>query len=112
MHYALISFGANGTTHIRDFVLLKMSGLYREDNPSDSLSYRFLLCGINAYLYNLKTITVVKPQEEPDVLEFNSPQDLLLGTLPTIFLFSCCQCFFFLFDILMTLTFTLEWVFF
>ncbi|XP_018569025.1 nuclear pore complex protein Nup133 [Anoplophora glabripennis] len=79
VHYALISFSTNGTTQIRDFLLLKMSGLYREDNPSDALSYRFLLCGINAYIYNLKTITVVKPQEEPDVLEFNFPQDLLLG---------------------------------
>ncbi|KAJ8941363.1 hypothetical protein NQ314_010426 [Rhamnusium bicolor] len=79
VHYAMISFSTNATTQIRDFLLLKMSGLYREDKPSDSLSYRFLLCGTNAYLYNLKTITVVKPQEEPDTLEFNSSQDLLLG---------------------------------
>lgn len=75
----MISFATSGLAQIRDFLLLKMSGLYREDNPSDSLSYRFLLCGTQAYLYNSKTITVVKPQEEPDVLEFTAPQDFLLG---------------------------------
>ncbi|KAJ8925587.1 hypothetical protein NQ315_009427 [Exocentrus adspersus] len=79
VHYALISFSTNGTTLLRDFLLLKMSGLYRDDNPSDSLSYRFLLCGTNAFIYNFKTITVIRPQEEPDILEFHSSQDLLLG---------------------------------
>ncbi|KAG5890186.1 hypothetical protein JTB14_010650 [Gonioctena quinquepunctata] len=79
VHYAMISFYTNETSQIKDFLPLKMSGLYREENPGDSLSYRFLLCGTSAYLYNLKSITVVKPQEEPDVLEFNSSQDFLLG---------------------------------
>ncbi|XP_023018139.1 nuclear pore complex protein Nup133 [Leptinotarsa decemlineata] len=79
VHYAMISFSTNGSTQIKDFLILKMSGLYREDNPSESLSYRFLLCGTSAYVYNLKTITVLKPQEEPDILEFNSSQDFLLG---------------------------------
>lgn len=77
----MISFATTGSAQIRDFLLLKMSGLYREDNPGDSLSYRFLLCGTQAYLYNSKTITVVKPQEEPDVLEFTAAQDFLLGKI-------------------------------
>lgn len=76
----MISFDTTGSAQMRDFLLLKMSGLYyREDNPGYSLSYRFLLCGTQAYLYNSITITVVKPQEEPDVLEFTAPQDFLLG---------------------------------
>ncbi|XP_072378626.1 nuclear pore complex protein Nup133 [Diabrotica undecimpunctata] len=80
VHYAMISFSTNdGTPEIKDFVLLMMTGLYRDDNPSDSLSYRFLICGTSAYLYNSKTITVIRPQEEPDVLEFTSSQDVLLG---------------------------------
>ncbi|XP_057660912.1 nuclear pore complex protein Nup133 [Diorhabda carinulata] len=80
VHYALISF-STGDSHpeIRDFVLLMISGLYRDDNPSESLSYRFLICGTSAYLYNDKTITVIRPQEEPDVFEFTSSQDVLLG---------------------------------
>lgn len=80
VHYAMISFSTQGATpFIKDFVLLPMSGLYREENIAESLSYRFLICGTSAYLYNAKTITVVKPQEEPDVLEFTSSQDVLLG---------------------------------
>lgn len=82
VHYALISVQTNTTQaphNIRDFLVLKMSGLYREDNPADTLSYRFLLCGTYAYLYNQKSITIIKPQEEPDTLEFSSSQDFLLG---------------------------------
>lgn len=76
----MISFILDGqNAQIKEFFLLKMSGLYREDNPCDSLAYRFLICGTQAYLYNLKTITVIKAQEEPDTLEFTSSQDFLLG---------------------------------
>ncbi|CAG9859414.1 unnamed protein product [Phyllotreta striolata] len=79
VHYAMISFTTQGPTPlIKDFVLLLMSGFYREDNH-EALSYRFLICGTSAYLYNARSITVVKPQEEPDVLEFTSSQDVLLG---------------------------------
>ncbi|XP_044263471.1 nuclear pore complex protein Nup133 [Tribolium madens] len=82
VHYAMISLQTNtnqAPTAVKDFLLLKITDLYRENNPGDSLSYRFLLCGINAYLYNQKHITVIKPQEEPDILEFNTPQDFLLA---------------------------------
>ncbi|EFA05993.1 Nuclear pore complex protein Nup133-like Protein [Tribolium castaneum] len=82
VHYAMISLQTNTNqppTAVKDFLLLKITDLYRENNPGDSLSYRFLLCGINAYLYNQKHITVIKPQEEPDILEFNTPQDFLLA---------------------------------
>lgn len=75
----MISFVTTGPAQIRDFLLLKMTGFYREWSPSDSLSYRFLLCGTQAYLYNSKSITVVKPQEDPDLLEFTAAQDFILG---------------------------------
>lgn len=82
VHYAMISLQTNtnqAPTSVKDFLLLKITDMYRESNPGDSLTYRFLLCGINAYLYNQKHITVIKPQEEPDILEFNTPQDFLLA---------------------------------
>lgn len=82
LHYAMISFqtaGSQPPSTIKDFLLLKISNLYREDDSSDCLSYRFLLCGTNAYLYNHRNIIVIKPQEDPDTIEFNSPQDFLLG---------------------------------
>lgn len=84
VHYAMVSVqtnSANAPSNIRDFLVLKMNSLYREDNPAESLSYRFLLCGMSAYLYNQRHITIIKPQEEPDILEFPSPQDFLLGLL-------------------------------
>ncbi|VEN43093.1 unnamed protein product [Callosobruchus maculatus] len=79
VHYALISFATDESAEIRDFFLLKMTGLYREDYSSESLSYRFLLSSSTAYLYNLKSVTVIRPQEDPDTLEFNTSQDYLLG---------------------------------
>ena len=82
VHYAMISFQTNTNqtpTNIKDFLMLKMTDLYRESNTGDYLSYRFLLCGTHAYLYNQKSITVIKPHEEPDILEFNTPQDFLLA---------------------------------
>ncbi|KAJ8938499.1 hypothetical protein NQ318_005163 [Aromia moschata] len=59
VHYAMVSFSSGAATQIRDFLPLKMSGLYREDNPGESLSYRFLLCCTSAYVYNSKSITVL-----------------------------------------------------
>ncbi|KAF5282596.1 hypothetical protein FQA39_LY05003 [Lamprigera yunnana] len=82
VHYAMVSIQTNlnyAPLNIRDLLVLKMNGLYREENPSDSLAYHFLLCGTAAYLYNQRTITVFKPREEPDVLEFPSSQDVILG---------------------------------
>lgn len=80
IHYALIILNADGTTtSVKDFTLLKMSGLYREDNPAESLSFRFLWCNNSAYIYNHRSITVIKPMDEPDILEFNTPQDTILG---------------------------------
>ncbi|CAH0552008.1 unnamed protein product [Brassicogethes aeneus] len=82
VHYAMISVSTRSNqppNQVKDFMILKMSGLYNENNPAEVLSYRFLLCGTHAYLYNQRSITVIKPQEDPDVLEFNAPQDFLLG---------------------------------
>ncbi|KAF5280860.1 hypothetical protein FQR65_LT03009 [Abscondita terminalis] len=82
VHYAMVSIQTNlpePPNNIRDLLVLKMNSLYREDNTSDSLAYRFLLCGNCAYLYNERTITIFKPQEEPDVLEFHNLPDFILG---------------------------------
>ncbi|CAH1978388.1 unnamed protein product [Acanthoscelides obtectus] len=79
VHYALISFATEENADIRDFFLLKITGLYREEHSSESLSYRFLLSGNTAYLYNLKSVIVIRPQEDPDTVEFNASQDYLLG---------------------------------
>lgn len=82
LHYALICVDTSGNqapTTVKDFLLLKVSALYREDGSNDALLYRFLLCGTSAYLYNHRSIIVIKPQEDPDTIEFNSPQDFLLG---------------------------------
>lgn len=89
LHYAMISLATGGDeppTSIKDFLLLKVSQLYREENSSECLSYRFLLCGTNAYLYNHRSIIVIKPQEDPDTIDINTPQDFLLGEL---YVFDC-----------------------
>ncbi|GJQ78399.1 putative nuclear pore complex protein [Trypoxylus dichotomus] len=81
VHYAMICIQTNTTvppTNFQDFLLLQITGLYRDEDPSDCLSYRFLLSGSTAYVYNQKSITVIKPQEEPDVLDFDGPHDFLL----------------------------------
>ncbi|KRT80936.1 hypothetical protein AMK59_5243, partial [Oryctes borbonicus] len=80
-HYAMICIQTNTTvppSNFQDFLLLQITGLYRDEDPSDCLSYRFLLSGTTAYVYNQKSITVIKPQEEPDVLDFDGPHDFLL----------------------------------
>lgn len=67
-------------TSLKDFLVLKMVGLYRWSHPAESLGYRLLLSGNSAYVYNQRTITVIKPQEDPDTLEFHGTQETLLGT--------------------------------
>lgn len=82
VHYAFAWIDVNADpTPIKfdDFQLLKRNGFYRDENPAESLGYRFLLSGSYAYLYNQRTITVIKPHEEPDTLEFTAPQDFILG---------------------------------
>ncbi|XP_044746474.1 nuclear pore complex protein Nup133 [Coccinella septempunctata] len=82
IHYALISIPiSNSQPNIipKEFKVLKIMEVYREDNPSETLSYKFLWCNNCIYLFNQKKIIVLKSPEEQDVLEFNSPQDLILG---------------------------------
>ena len=82
IHYAMMCLQTDTTkppSCFDNFLVLKMTGLYQTENLSESLSYRFLLSGTYAYIYNRRSITVVRAQEEPDVLEFNSPHDFLLG---------------------------------
>ncbi|KAK9884080.1 hypothetical protein WA026_005018 [Henosepilachna vigintioctopunctata] len=82
IHYALISIPldiSHAPVNAKEFKILKMTGLYREDSPGDTLSYRFLWCNNCVYLFNQKTIAVIKAQEDLDILEFSTPQDLILG---------------------------------
>lgn len=82
IHYAIINLQTNtktGPSTFKEFNLIKLSSLYREDQPSEGLSYRFLLSNNTIYLYNAKSITVIRPQDDVDTLEFNSPQDFILG---------------------------------
>lgn len=84
VHYAMICIQTNTNlppTSFQDFLLLQITGLYRDEDPSECLSYRFLLSGNTAYVYNHRSITVIKPQEDPDILDFDSPHDLLLGKI-------------------------------
>ncbi|KAH1023482.1 hypothetical protein HUJ04_012680 [Dendroctonus ponderosae] len=86
IHYAMISIPTNGPTVPtvpNDFFLLKINNMYKENTPGDALNYRFILCGNNAYFYTAKSITVLKPEEELDVLEFLHPSDQI---------FSGCTC--------------------
>lgn len=74
----MISIPTNGPTaptRPKDFLLLKMNDMYKENTTGDALNYRFNLCGNTAYFYTAKSITVIKPEEEPDVLEFLHPLD-------------------------------------
>lgn len=80
IHYALITVDASPTpAHFTSFNVLKLTGIYSEENSLESLAYRFITCNHTSYIHNRRSITVVKPHEEPDCLEFNSPQDYLLG---------------------------------
>lgn len=71
--------------HLKDFLLLKLMGLYRDDNPGDSLNCRLIMSGCNAYIYNPKSINVIKPQEEHDSLEFHNPNDQIFSRYNYIF---------------------------
>ncbi|KAL1492848.1 hypothetical protein ABEB36_011029 [Hypothenemus hampei] len=78
VYYAMAAFAvnsANPPSETKDFLLLKITGVYKDSNLAEVLDYRFTLCGINAYIYNRKSITVIKPEEDPDPLECVGPQD-------------------------------------
>lgn len=84
----MVAIAANSPTpptEPKDFLLLKIMGLYRDNNPGEALNYRFTLCGNNAYIYNTKTITVIKPQQDPDPLEFLHPSDHLFSKFCLIY---------------------------
>lgn len=81
MHYALIWLPTNTNTAptiFQEFFVLKLTGLYQENNPVECLSYRFLICNEIIYVYNKNSIMVIKSQEETESLDFNS-QDFILG---------------------------------
>lgn len=82
IHYALMVLQIDNketSAVLKEFAVININGFYREDNPMEALAYRFFISNNCAYLYNKKSVTVIKPHEEPDTLEFNSPHDFLLG---------------------------------
>ncbi|XP_060515783.1 nuclear pore complex protein Nup133 [Cylas formicarius] len=80
VYYVLISVPITSTSiQIRNFILLELSNLYNEENPTEILSYKFILCGNTVYLYNSKSISVIKMQEPADTLEFHHSQDQIYG---------------------------------
>ncbi|XP_076262413.1 nuclear pore complex protein Nup133 isoform X2 [Rhynchophorus ferrugineus] len=85
VYYAMASIHTNTPTPPvmpKDFLLLKLMGSYRDDSPGDSLNCRLIMSGCNAYIYNSKSIHVIKPQEEHDTLEFHNPNDQIFsGTM-------------------------------
>lgn len=82
IHYALMCIPiSNSQPNIvaKTFKILKIMEVYREDTVGETLSFKFLWCNNFIYLFNQKKIVVFKTPEEYDVLEFNAPQDLILG---------------------------------
>nr|XP_022913982.1 nuclear pore complex protein Nup133 [Onthophagus taurus] len=81
VHYALIYIDLYAQTppgDVSKVSILKMTGTYRESNPTDHLLYRLILIDSSIYIYNKRHVLVVNSMDELDVLEFSSPHDYLL----------------------------------
>lgn len=82
VQYALIRLDAEGlqtSVQIEEFLLLKLFGLYQEEDTAEFLSYRLLLCDNNVFVYRNRDITIIQPGSEPDLLDFSAIGDKLLG---------------------------------
>ncbi|CAG9768028.1 unnamed protein product [Ceutorhynchus assimilis] len=69
----------NLQTLLKDFMLLKISDFYRDNNPGDALNLRFIISGPNAYIYGPQKIITIKPEAEPDTLEFWNDSDYIFS---------------------------------
>lgn len=82
VQYALVRMDVEAiqsTAQIEEFLLLKLYGLYQEDNTAEFLSYRLLLCDTDIYIHRKRDITIVQPSSDPEILDFASIGDKLLG---------------------------------
>lgn len=82
VQYALVRMDANTlqtSAQVEEFLLLKLFGLYQEDNTADFLSYRLLICDSDIYIHRKRDITIIQSSNEPEVLDFTSIGDKLLG---------------------------------
>lgn len=82
VQYALVRLDAGAiqtTAQIEEFLLLKLYGLYQEDNTAEFLSYRLLLCNTDIFIHRKRDITIVQSSNDPEVLDFGSTGDKLLG---------------------------------
>lgn len=82
VQYALVRMDAKAiqtSAQVEEFLLLKLYGLYQEDNTAEFLSYRLLLCDSDIYIHRKRDITIIQSSNEPEVLDFISIGDKLLG---------------------------------
>lgn len=82
VQYALVRMDASmvqTNAQVEEFLLLKLYGLYQEDNTADFLSYRLLLCDTDIYIHRKRDITIIQSSNEPEILDFTSIGDKLLG---------------------------------
>lgn len=85
LHYALGKLPkdrGNVPAKFSSFTLLKHTTLYQETEESEVLGYQLLLSAQGAYLFNEKSVIALSAAnygDEPDIVEFMSPGDRLLG---------------------------------
>lgn len=73
VQYALVRLDTDvlqTAAQIEEFLLLKLFGLYQEDDTADFLSYRLLLCDNNMFVLRQRDITIVQSGNDPDFLDF------------------------------------------
>lgn len=82
VHYALMTLSGDDVApeSYEEFTVIKLTSLFQEGNPSESVSYRFLLNDNNVYVYNQNSITVIRSKYEVETLDFNR-QDFILGII-------------------------------
>lgn len=80
VHYALITLSGDDIVpdSYEEFTVIKLTSLFQENNPTECLSYKFLLNNNNVYIYNQNSITVIRNKYEVETLDFNR-QDSMLG---------------------------------
>lgn len=82
VQYALVRMDAKpiqNAAQVEEFLLLKLYGLYQEDSAAEFLSYRLLLCDSDIYIHRKRDITIIQSSNEPEILDFTSVGDKLLG---------------------------------
>lgn len=83
VHYALITLPGTDMMpdYYQEFTVIKLTTLYQENNPIDSLSFKFLLSENNVFVYNQNSITVIRSKDEVETLDFNRQDHILGGSI-------------------------------